>query len=161
MISIETYGKQIIWNPVNKEKVHQLHLGHVTHPFLKKHRTNRDQVIIIFQSSFKLVTLKCIKNELSKNNVLVISLMIFYENRTKVMYKVIGSVIYTIIHECICLDYLGLFQKPFPNRTIFSKILSSTICLGWEYLRFWWISCHIMYLLNLQYQQLSWHDAMT
>ena len=81
----------------------------MTHTFLKKHRTHREQVIKVFQSVFKLVTLKCIKNELLKI-LSVISLMMFYDNRKKLMYTVIGEVIYNIIDEYICLDYLGLLQ---------------------------------------------------
>ena len=36
--------------------------------------------------------------------------MMFYDNSKIIMYKVIGSVIYTIIDNYICIDYLGLFQ---------------------------------------------------
>ena len=36
--------------------------------------------------------------------------MMFYYNRKILTYKFIGEVIYTIIDEYICLDYLGLFQ---------------------------------------------------
>ena len=64
-----------------------------------------------FQFSFKLFTLKCIKIGNQKNNVSVISLMIFYESRNTFMYKVIGAVIYTIITEYICLDFLVLIQE--------------------------------------------------
>ena len=90
------------------ETVHQFHVGYITDNFLKKHRTLRDQVIKIFQSKFKLFTLKCIKNKWSKNNLSVLLLVTFHENRRAFMYKLIGAVIYTIIHEYICLDYLGL-----------------------------------------------------
>ena len=34
-----------IWYPVKKEKVHQFHVGYMTHPLLKKHRTHIEKVI--------------------------------------------------------------------------------------------------------------------
>ena len=82
----------------------------MTHTFLNKHRTHREKVIKIFQYALKKVTVKCIKNELSKNNVSVISLIMFYKNREIMMYKVIVSVIYTVIDDYIFLDDIGLIQ---------------------------------------------------
>ena len=83
----------------------------MTHPSLKKHRTHREEDIKMFQLEFKLATLNSIKNELSKNNLYVLSFMMFYESINTLMYKVIGGVIYTIIDEYICLDCLGLLQE--------------------------------------------------
>ena len=76
-IDIDMFGKKNIWYLIKKEKVHQFHIGYMKHPLLKKHRTNVEQVIKMFQSAFRLVTLKCIKNELSKNNVSILLLIFF------------------------------------------------------------------------------------
>ena len=65
----------------------------------------------MFQSAFKLVTVKCIREYLSKNNVSVLSLIMFNDNKKILMYKVIGEGIYTIIDDYICLDYLGFIQE--------------------------------------------------
>ena len=65
----------------------------------------------MFESEFKAVTVNSIKNELTKRNVSVISLMKFYDKSKIVIYKVIGSVIYTIVDNCICLDCLDFFQE--------------------------------------------------
>ena len=70
----------------------------------------------MFQLEFKLVIVQCIKNYLSKNNVSVISLIVFHENRTILMYNVIGVVMYTIIDDYICLDYLDLLQEKLKNH---------------------------------------------
>ena len=69
-------------------------------------------------------TVNNINNELTKNDVSVLSLIMFYENRRIMMYKVIGLVIYTIIYDYICLKYLGLFSKRYPNMKITLKIPS-------------------------------------
>ena len=37
-----------IWDPVKKETVHQFHVGFMTHPFLKKNSTHKEQVIKCF-----------------------------------------------------------------------------------------------------------------
>ena len=79
----------------------------------------------------KLFTLNCIKNELSKNKISVISLMTFYDNRNSLMYKFIGAVIYTIIYEYIHHDYMGLLQEKLSKHDNNFKIPSSAIFLGW------------------------------
>ena len=81
------------------------------HPLMKKNRRHRKQVIKKFQPGFKLVTFKYIKNELSENNVFVLSIMMFHDNRNTLMYKVIGTVMNTIIDIYICIDYPGLLQE--------------------------------------------------
>ena len=78
-------------------------------------------------------TLKCIKIVVMKNNVTFISLMMFYNNRKEIMFRVLGSIVYTIIDNLICLYYVCLFQdKLSKHNRNFEKI--STICLGWGYL---------------------------
>ena len=61
MIPIETYDKKNKWDTVKKETVLQFDVGYITHPSLKKNRTHREHVIEMFQSAFKVVTLKFIK----------------------------------------------------------------------------------------------------
>ena len=58
----------------------------------EKNRTHRYKVIKMFESSFKPVTVK-----LMKSNVSVISFMMFYENRKIIMYKFIEYFIYNKI----------------------------------------------------------------
>ena len=51
------------------------------------------------------------KRQFVKNNVSVPLLTIFYKNSKILMYKVIGTVIYTINDYYIFLDYLDLIQQ--------------------------------------------------
>ena len=44
-----------------------------------------------------------------------------YKNRNKLTCKVIGVVIYNIIDEYICLDYLGLLQEKLSKHDDKSK----------------------------------------
>ena len=47
--------------------------------------------------------------------------MMFYYNRKILTYKFIGEVIYTIIDEYICPDYLGLLQEKLSKDNNNSK----------------------------------------
>ena len=38
--------KKMIYNPVKKKRIHQFHVGYMTHPMLKKHSTHKEQVMI-------------------------------------------------------------------------------------------------------------------
>ena len=73
------------------------------YPMLEKHTKHREQVIKMFSSAFQ-EKMKYIKDMLQKKYVLVLSLIVFYHNRTTVVYKVIGYIIYSFIDNLICLD---------------------------------------------------------
>ena len=54
--------------------------------------------------------MKQISKILLKPNTIVLSLVMFFENRktnAKKMFRVLSCVIYTIISNCVCIDYLG------------------------------------------------------
>ena len=93
----------------------------MAHYLLNKHGTHREQVINFFQSPFKWVTLKWIKNELTKNNVSVLSLTIFNENRNTLMYKVIGSVFLLSLINIFVLIIWFWSKKSDPKTKITSK----------------------------------------
>ena len=42
----------------------------------------------------------------------------FYDIRTELVYKVIGSVIYSFIENFLCLHYLGILQQ---KSSVFEK----------------------------------------
>ena len=86
----------MILDPVKKETVHKYHDGYMTHP--------------MFESAIKPFTINSINTELTKSNVSVISLVMFYDNMKIIMYKVNRDLIYTIIDNYICLDYMGMLQ---------------------------------------------------
>ena len=158
-IALETHGKKMIWNSVKKERVYQFHVVYMTHQTLKKHRNHRYNYQK-FESSFKAVTENSIKNKLTKNNVSTISLILFYDNRKKWYIKWLGRwFILSLMIKFVLIVFVW-FNKSYTSMTVNFKRPSSMICLGWEYLRFCWISCHIMDLLNLQYRQLSWHAVI-
>ena len=108
--------------------------------------------------SIKKITLNCIKSVLTKNNVTVISLMMFCENSNTVVFRVLGSVVCTIIDSLICLGYLCLFQDKLPKH--YSNFENLMTCLGLRYLNFLWISCPVMDFQKFHYRHLSWHVSL-
>ena len=67
--------------------------------------------------------------------VLVLSLIMFYHKRMTVVYKVIGSIIYSCIYDFICIDYLVIIQHKLCayDKQILKR--SSVIFLGWVLLK--------------------------
>ena len=66
--------------------IFQIQVRYIKDPMLKN-RTHREQVINMFQSEFQEKTLKAIKDLLMKKCVFVLSFIMFYDNRTTVLYK--------------------------------------------------------------------------
>ena len=60
-----------------------------------------------------------------------------YDNRNKVMIRMLGYIVYTIIDSWIYLDYLCLFQYKWSKYDRKFEKQSSMIFLRWEYLKFW------------------------
>ena len=59
---------------------------------------------------FDKKTMLSIKRVPKKDNTNVLALMVFYENRKNIIFKVLGSVIYRIMENYLCADYLCLQQ---------------------------------------------------
>ena len=61
-------------------------------------------------TTFGEITFFLIKTTLSKKNTSVLALMIFYETRAdnpKKYFRVLSCVIYSIIKNYVCVDYLA------------------------------------------------------
>ena len=59
---------------------------------------------------FSNLTMKTIKHCLMKKNKSIMALIMIYENNvkdTKTVYIVISCVVYTLIENYICMDYLS------------------------------------------------------
>ena len=59
-------------------------------------------------TTFGVITQHFIKSTLANNNTSVLALIMFYETRAdKKYYRVLSCVIYTIIKNYVCIDYLA------------------------------------------------------
>ena len=70
----------------------------------------KEHVKIFTKNTFGTMTQQHISNLLSKTNNIVLALVMFYYTRQKSpkkMLKVLSCVIYTIISNYVCIDYLS------------------------------------------------------
>ena len=70
----------------------------------------REQVKVCLKITFSTSTMTKISRILLKANTTVLALVMLYENRkqnAKKMFRVLSCVIYTIIRNYVCIDYLG------------------------------------------------------
>ena len=51
------------------------------------------------------------RNVIKNDNTHVLAILMFYENRKFVVYKVLGVVIYCILEKYVCIDYLCLQKE--------------------------------------------------
>ena len=86
-------------------------IGYMIIPTLSIKRVFKDQVNKCTNTTFGAMTQPHISKILWKKRVL--ALLIFYETRKnpKKVFKVLSCVIYTIIRNYVCIDYLGYESK--------------------------------------------------
>ena len=76
-------------------------------PGLNVNKAPREQVEKCMFTKFGEITQPFIKSKLLENNTSVLALIIFYETRSdRIFYRVLSYVIYTIIKNYVCIDYL-------------------------------------------------------
>ena len=79
-------------------------------PALNVNKSFREQVEKCMYTTFGEITQPFIKSTLSKNSTSVLASIMFYEIRAdnpKKAYRLLNCVIYTIIKNYVCIDYLA------------------------------------------------------
>ena len=79
-------------------------------PNLNRNKSFIEQVKVCLKNTYGTSTNAHIGKILFKDNTRVLALVVFYENREKntgKMFRVLSSVIYTIISKYVCIDYLS------------------------------------------------------
>ena len=83
-------------------------------PNLSVNKAFREQVKLCMRTTFSTSTMTHISKILFKPYTRVLALVMFFENRkiyAKKMFRVLSCVIYTIIKNYVCIDYLGSEKK--------------------------------------------------
>ena len=82
-------------------------------PNFNMNKLFREQVKVCMITTFSTSTMTRISKILLKPNTRVLALVMFFENRknTKKFFRVLSCVIYTIISNYVCIDYLGSEKK--------------------------------------------------
>ena len=76
------------------------------YPNMKLHNKFQERFEKIMGTILSGETIEGIKNVLNKNNTHIIKLILFYEHRENMFFKVLGFVIYGIMGKYVCLKYL-------------------------------------------------------
>ena len=106
-------AKSFIWLEETKQRIKEFSIGHMINPKLNINKEFREQVDKCTNTTFGPIKQPHIKAKPSKKKTRVLVLLIFYETRKnhKKAFKVLSCVIYTIINNYICIDYLACDPK--------------------------------------------------
>ena len=108
-------------------------------------------------NTFGNVTQPFIKNVITKNNICVLALIFFRETRhtkAKKAFRVLSCVIYTIIDNVVCVDYLACQSKELSEICVDGRYLvkyfNKSLGIGIPYLLMNLLSCHY-FKMNTKY----------
>ena len=96
------------------EIINDFEIGYMINPSFHVNEAFRYQVEKCMNTTFGKFTQPFIKATLSKNNTSMLSLIMFHETRggnSKKYFSVLSCVIYTIIKNYVCIDYLACQRK--------------------------------------------------
>ena len=103
-------AKHFIWLNETKKRYNDFAIGYMINTCLNVNKDFIDQVEKYMYATFGEITQHFIKATLSKYNTSVFTLIMFYdtgEENHKKYFKVLSCVIYTVIKNCVCIDYLA------------------------------------------------------
>ena len=75
-------------------------------PELNRNKSFKEQVEINLKKSSSGATITPFRKVLQKGNTRVLLLLMFYENRKNMKFKVLSSIVYCIMEKFVCVDYL-------------------------------------------------------
>ena len=110
-------SKRMVHIYSTENNAHKFVIGNMIDPSLHINNVFRTQVQKCLGCSFSIKTMKTIRDCLLKNNTSVMALITIYENIGKyirTVYRVLSCVVYTIIYNYVCIDYLS-----FQSKTLF------------------------------------------
>ena len=123
MVHIYTTGKTI----------HQFSIGYMINPSPQFNKIFTKKVEKCLGYSFFIRTMKNIKKNLMKKNTFVMAPIVIYENNgEKKVYRVLSCVVYTLIDNYVCIDYLLCQSKTVSDISSNStfKYTSFNLLLG-------------------------------
>ena len=99
----------MVMDVVNNDMIAKFQVGYLSYPRLNQNKAFKYQVERSMISKFckKKIPIKIV---LEKYNTCIIALLMFYEVINTMIFKLLGSVIYCITNNYICVYYLCLHQ---------------------------------------------------
>ena len=104
--------------------MNQFAIGYMVNPILYVNKALRYQVEKCLKEKFHSSTQSDIKNLMVKANTYVISLVMFYDNRTMNklrLFRLLSCVVYYLIDNCVCIDYLEVVNLKSKASSILIK----------------------------------------
>ena len=105
--------------------------------------------------TFEKITMVPNRKVFKKNNICVISILMFYENRKIMIYKVLGSVIYCIIDNYLCVGFMCLQKVRLSLEHKYLKRQHSMIFQELAFHHYEWTSWCVIGLRKIINQLLS------
>ena len=78
---------------------------------MNSNKSFKEQVDINLANPFSGATMIPVRKVFQKGNTCVISLLMFYENRKNVKFKLLSSIVYCVMYNSLCVDYLCCKEK--------------------------------------------------
>ena len=102
-------AKNFIWLEETKERINKFLIGYIINKKLNINKSSEEKVFKCMNNTFGPITQPYIRSTLAKNTTRVLALLMFYETRQNPnkYFKVLSCVIYTIISNYFCIDYLA------------------------------------------------------
>ena len=106
-------AKLFIWLEEKKERINKFSIGYMINLKLNINKAFIEKVNKSMNTKFGEITKPHIRTTLAKKNTRVLDLLLFYEARQnpKKYFRVLSCVIYTIISNYVCIDYLSCELK--------------------------------------------------
>ena len=103
-------SKKIVHCYYTDEIINQFAIGYMINPSINCNKVIREQVEKWLSFSLHKRTMETIKYFLRKKNTCVMALISFYEInglKTKKVYRVLICVVYSLIEDHVCIDYIS------------------------------------------------------
>ena len=107
-------AKFFIWINETKKRINEFTIGYTINPGLNVNKAFREQVENFMYTKFGEITQPHIRATPSKHNTSVLALIIFYDTRadnSRKYFRVSSCVIYIIIKNYVCIDYLACCEN--------------------------------------------------
>ena len=107
-IPLSHMAKRYIWLEETNEPINEFSIGYMINPTLSINKSFKEKVTKCVNSTFFEITQQHISKILFKKTR-VLALLMFYETRKNPndFFKVLSCVIYEIISNYVCIDYLA------------------------------------------------------
>ena len=106
-------AKSFICLEEKKYRINKFSIGYIINPTLNINKSFKEKVTKYMKTTFGAITKPHIRTILAKKNIIVLSLLMFYETikNPKKFFRVLSCFIYTIIINYVCIDYLSSESK--------------------------------------------------